>query len=137
MDPSGEVVLVQITVKAYKGHKIRTISELYKHIIKNRHSTKYIKKKWESEFKIKTTDEDWQNMWKMHQTSNSSRIWREFSWKNQQLKVKSQQLNRNIPCWRDCGALNADHSHVFWECDKITQFWKMIHITLLEVLGYV
>ena len=35
MDPSGEVNgLVQITVKAYKGNKIRIISELYKHIIK-------------------------------------------------------------------------------------------------------
>jgi len=93
MDPSGEVNgLVQITVKAYKG-----------------------KRKWESEFKIKITDEDWQNMWKLHQTSTSSRIWREFSWKNLVRffitpKVKSKQLNRNIHCWWDCGALNADHS---------------------------
>ena len=46
MDPSREVNgLVQITVKAYKGNQIRTISELYGYIIKNRHSTKYIKKK--------------------------------------------------------------------------------------------
>lgn len=142
VDPSSEMNgVIKILIKAYKESKIKIISELHKNIIRNRHSTKYIKEKWESELNINSSDEDWQNMVKMHYTSTSSRNWREFSWKNLVRffitpKVNSKQLSKNIPCWRDCGELNAGHAHVFWKCDKITQFWIMIHDSLQKILGY-
>lgn len=135
--------MIQIIINTYKEIKVRIISGLYKKLISNKHSTKYIKEKWESEFKIKITDEEWLNMWKTHEnhTSTSSRIWREFSWKNLirffiSPKVKSKQLNKNIPCWRDCGVMNVDHSQIFWKCDKIRRFWKMLYNALLNILGH-
>ena len=51
-------------------------------------------------------------------------------------KVKSLYLSVNLPCWRECGALSSDHSHVFSKCDKVQLFWKMVHKTLQEVLRY-
>lgn len=116
---SGEINgVVQVVIKAYKDKKIKTISELYKSLIKNRHSTKYIKEKWESELNINISDENWLKMWRTHNTCTNSRIVREFSWKNLARffitpKIKSRQLKKNIPCWRDCGIMNVDHTHVF------------------------
>ena len=39
-------------------------------------------------------------------------------------------------CWRQCGQLNADHSHIFWNCDKLRSFWDCVIGILEEVLGY-
>ena len=141
-DPSVEVNgVIQIIISSYKGTKIRIISALYQKLTASKHSTKYIKERWESEFNTNISDEDWGNMWKIHQTSTNSRIWREFSWKNLigffiTPKVKGKYLNRNLPCWRECGALDADHSHIFYKCPKILLFWKVVHNTLQKVLGY-
>jgi hypothetical protein len=83
IDPSTEVNgVIQIIMNTYKGKKIRIISALYKTLTTTKHSTKYIKEKWESEFNTYISDDDWQDMWKTHQTTTNSRIWREFSWKN-------------------------------------------------------
>lgn len=72
MDPSREVNgVIQIIINTYKETKVRIISGLFKKLISNKHSTKYTKEKWESEFKIKITDEEWLNMWKINQTSTS------------------------------------------------------------------
>ena len=117
------------------------ISALYQKLTLNKNTTNYIKEKWESELNIEISDKDWLNMWKMHQTTTNSRTWREFSWKNLVRffitpKVKSNYLSVNLPCWRECGALSSDHSHVFWNCDKVQLFWKMVHKILQEVLRY-
>ncbi len=80
MDPSMEMNgVIQIIINSYNEIKNKIISALYQKLMMNKHSTKYIKEKWESEFNGKISDEDWQNMWKTHQTSTNSRIWREFS----------------------------------------------------------
>ena len=80
-------------------------------------------------------------MWKTHQKSTSSRSWREFSWKNLirffiTPKARSKYLKMSQPCWRGCGSINADHAHIFWECDKVQIFWRTVHKTLREVLRY-
>lgn len=142
-DPSGEVnSVIQIIKKAYKESNTRIISAIYRGLNSHdKNSTNYIKGKWEKEFNMEITDDEWLNMWKIHQTSTSSRIWREFSWKNLVRffitpKMKSKQLNRQQKCWRDCGEFDVDHSHVFWKCHKITVFWEMVCEELLQMMGY-
>ena len=134
--------MIQFIMNTYKGKKIRIISALYKILTTTKHSTKYIKEKWESEFNTKISDDDWQDMWKTHQTTTNSRIWREFSWKNLVRffitpKVKSKYNNTNLTCWRECGVKDAaDHSHIFWKCHKVFKFWGIVHETVQKILGY-
>lgn len=47
-DPSGEVHgVIQLIINTYKENKIRIVSGLYKKLVSNKHSTKYIKEKWD------------------------------------------------------------------------------------------
>ena len=114
--------VIQIIIKAYQDSNIRIISAMYRGLNTNdKHSTKYIKTKWEKELNVQISDEDWHDMWRAHHSSTSSRTWREFSWKNLirffiTPKVKSKQLNKSQKCWRECGSYNVDHAHVFWNC---------------------
>jgi len=39
-------------------------------------------------------------------------------------------------CWRECGCSSANHSHIFWLCDKVQTFWDCVHQTLVKILGY-
>ena len=114
--------VIQIIIKAYQESNIRIISAMYRGLnTNNKHSTKYIKTKWEKELNVQISDEDWHDMRRAHHSSTSSRTWREFSWKNLirffiTPKVKSKQLNKSQKCWRECGSYNVDHAHVFWNC---------------------
>lgn len=109
--------------------------------INNKHLTKYIKMKWEKELKVEISDEEWHKMWMVHHSSTNSRIWREFAWKNLirffiTPKMKSRQMHSRQKCWRGCGSFNVDHSHIFWNCQKIIVFWEMICRELQQILGY-
>ena len=94
-----------------------------------------------STYSIDITDQQWQEMWKTHQTSTSSQSLREFSWKNLirffiMPKIKNKYLKTNYMCWRECGDLEAGHAHIFWKCNKIARFWGIVHDVLLKILGY-
>ena len=89
---------------------------------------------------IEITDEAWIRMWRMHHSSTNSRVWREFSRKNLSRffitpKIKRRQVHKQI-CWREYGEVNVDHSHIFWKCTKIQNFWEMVHGRLQHILGY-
>ena len=106
-----------------------------------KHSTNYIKEKWEKELEIEITEEDWISMWRTHHSSTNSRVWREFAWKNQSRyfitpKIMSRQIKKQMGCWRECGEVNADHSHIFWKCNKIQKYWEMVKDRLQQILGY-
>jgi len=40
------------------------------------------------------------------------------------------------PCWRKCGAVNVDHSHIFWLCPEIVKFWGNVHLVIVKILGW-
>ena len=133
--------IIQIIKNIYKGAKIRIISAIYTHLMSGSHSTDYIKKKWEAELSTEITEKEWSQMWEFHQSTTNSRIWREFSWKNLirffiTPKIKSKQTKNTIQCWRECGNNNVDHTHIFWKCPKIENFWKTIHEQIQRILGY-
>lgn len=143
VDSSKEVNgVIQIIIKAYQESNIRIISASYKGLNTNeKHSTKYIKMKWEKELNVQIPEKDWHDMWRTHHSFTNSRTWREFSWKNLICfsitpKVKSKQLHKHQKCWRECGSYDVDHSHVFWNCQKITVFWEMVYEVLKQILGY-
>lgn len=73
--------------------------------------------------------------------STSSKRWREFGWKNlicffTTPHIKNKQLGIQQQFWRQCGQVNANHSHVFWSCIKIQTLWDRVIQILEEILCY-
>ena len=92
--------IIEIYTKTYQESNIRIISALYQGFIKNdKHSTKYIKVKWEEELHIQISDEDWHDMWRTHHSSASLRTWREFSWKNLIRFFITREVKSRQKCW--------------------------------------
>lgn len=50
--------------------------------------------------------------------------------------IKNKQLGKQQQCWRQCGQMNANHSHIFWSCIKIQTFWERVIQILEEILCY-
>ena len=141
MKDKYDLGVTQLLIKSYAGISFRIILALYKALTVNKNSTKYIKEKWESELSIDITDQQWQEMWKTHQTTTSSQSWREFSWKNLiwffiTPKIKNKYSKTNYLCWRECGELEAGHAPIFWKCNKTVRFWGMVHSVMQKILGY-
>ena len=104
-------------------------------------SSLYIKEKWEKELQEQITEEEWFNICKTQCTSTSSRIWREFNWKNMVRffitpKIKGEAVFIQQPCWRACGHMDADHTHIFWSCQKLKGYWDKIWRGLQKIIGY-
>ncbi len=38
-------------------------------------------------------------------------------------KQKAHIEGGDTKCWRQCGFLEANHWHIFWECPVIKPFW--------------
>ena len=39
-------------------------------------------------------------------------------------------------CWRQCGQMSANHTHVFWSCVKLKGFWDEVAQIIDDVLSY-
>ena len=74
--------VVQVMIDAYKENRVRTITILYKALMDGKNTTGYIKEKWEREFDMEISEDEWDKIWEKHKTTACSRAWREFSWKN-------------------------------------------------------
>ena len=90
---------------------------------------------------VNISEEDWLHIWRTQQSTASSRTWREHCWKNIIRffiipKLRSKFVSVSQPCWRECGAVNVNHAHVFWLCPDIVQFWEDVHLILANILGY-
>lgn len=101
----------------------------------------YVNLKWERELGVKISDDEWSHIWRTQQSATSSRVWRLYCWKNLirsviTPKTRSKYLSVPQPCWRKCGAINVDHSHVFWLCTNIEKFWEDVHLVIVGILGY-
>jgi len=75
-------------------------------------------------------DEEWEQMFQEGHKISSSPMLREFEWK---IKVRffrtpfltSKFSGTSDKCWRGCG-LVGDHTHIFWDCPKLLNYWKDI-----------
>lgn len=108
--------------------------------MKNR-GTLYIRDRWVKESKILLSDEDWMIICDVQRTTTSSRMWKEFCWKNIVRffitpKSKNKSTLTQATCWRRCGEQCVGHTHIFWECVKVQKYWNDIGVVLEKVLGY-
>ena len=46
----------------------------------------------------------------------------------------AQRKYGETKCWRSCGAIKADHFHIFWGCPLIKQHWIEIKRVIEEVI---
>ncbi len=65
-----------------------------------------------------------------HEVTNST-SWREYEWKviSRFFKTLSTAKAGTTPtseCWRKCGEQTGNHTHIFWTCPKLTQFWEEV-----------
>lgn len=38
-------------------------------------------------------------------------------------------------CWRKCDVHNADHTHIFYSCNKLNRYWSDVQHFMREILG--
>ena len=97
-------------------------------------TTLYIKEKWEKEGGLLISEEDWECLCRLQWRTTSSNTWREYSWKNlSRFFITPLQQRTQLPstaCWRACGAIEANHFHIFWDCPVLTSYWRDIHFHL-------
>lgn len=94
---------------------------------------------WKQILNIIITDEQWEETFKAGHKVTSSPTWREFDWKIKMRyfitpSISSRYSNTSEMCWRGCG-LAGDFTHIFWDCPKISDFWKNIQKEIKHVLG--
>ncbi len=136
--------IVQIFVDTYKKKvKKKLISRIYSCLMSTKkHSTMYVKQKWEKEANITITEEAWLTMWRTQMTTTNSDSWREFTWKNIirffiTPRIKHFQTGNQIvgECWRKCGNVMADHFHIFWDCNTIRTYWQELNGEINAIMG--
>ena len=116
---------IETTVKA------RFISHLYRILQEElKENNLDIKEKWELEMNIIISDEQWENSCEQGHRVTSSPNWREFGWKIKMRYfrtplITSKWSNTSAQCWRGCGKV-GDHTHIFWDCPKLSEYWKKI-----------
>uniref|UniRef100_A0A3B3BI18 Uncharacterized protein n=1 Tax=Oryzias melastigma TaxID=30732 RepID=A0A3B3BI18_ORYME len=134
--------LITIFTESYRHLPNKTISRLYKGLQSQNDNSVSAKSKWEKELNIKLSESDWHDLCKTQQTSTRSGRWKEFGWKiilrffiTPQIATKQQGKPKY--CWRQCGHVNANHSHIFWLCDKLRIFWDSVIKTIEGIMGYI
>uniref|UniRef100_A0A3P9LQY6 Reverse transcriptase domain-containing protein n=1 Tax=Oryzias latipes TaxID=8090 RepID=A0A3P9LQY6_ORYLA len=134
--------VLEVIIGAYQHKTSKTISKLYRSLIScQKNTTLYVKEKWEKEMSITISEKEWYSTCASTQSSTTSLKWREFNWKNLMRffitpSIKSKLSANPQMCWRQCGAVNANHSHIFWNCSQIGPFWHSIHHVLTNALRY-
>lgn len=145
METSHEInPVVKIMMNAYKSNSkcVKIISMFYVSIMESKaNSTLYLKSRWEKELNVEILPDVWFDMCEIQHSSTSSQQLRVFNWKNLVRsfitpKISSKASSTPQQCWRQCGYLEAHHTHIFWRCEKLKPFWKNVHLTLTKVLGY-
>lgn len=129
-----DVLLVTISSGTCK----KGVSKLYQALRQaSPDNTLYIKHRWEKESGIIISDEEWGNLWRLQWGTTCSNTWREYSWKNvSRFFITPLQQRTQLPstaCWRACGAKEANHFHIFWDCPVVSPYWQDVHYHLNKV----
>lgn len=127
-----EQYLITISEKHFPVCK--HVSYLYKRLSSsNCENTYNIKEKWELETNNIIEDEVWDKLCSKSHKGINGQQWKEFDWK---LKIRYFHTPSVISnyvkdpsatlCWRQCGKI-GDHTHIFWDCPVILDYWKKIN----------
>lgn len=99
-----------------------------------------VKNKWELEANTIISDIEWERSWESWHKCLSSPTWKEFSWKLRMryfrtpLIISSYDKRCSSLCWRGCGLI-GDLSHIFWDCPKLTVFWREVMREVNEIIN--
>ena len=50
--------------------------------------------------------------------------------------MKGRYAPEQNACWRLCGQEGANHTHIFWKCQKLEEYWEDVFKELKERNGY-
>lgn len=85
---------------------------------------------------ISITDEMWEKTWLDGHKLTSSPTQREFEWKTR-MRLVSRQQDKATP--QNYAGDNAgqigDHTHVFWDCHTLYQYWRNIQADIKQITG--
>ncbi len=103
------------------------------------HNSQQIRHRWEAEMNNDIAVDTWEEICTEAHRATNSNSWREFKWKvitrffrTPEITAK-MGLKRCGSCWRNCGKDNANHTHIFWLCPKLSLFWKEVFDALKAV----
>uniref|UniRef100_A0A8C8E244 Reverse transcriptase domain-containing protein n=1 Tax=Oryzias sinensis TaxID=183150 RepID=A0A8C8E244_9TELE len=97
------------------------------------------KQGWEAEAARGIPDEMWEEACTEAHLATNSNTWREFKWKVISRYFRTpdivSKMNPNVPslCWRNCGSVVPNHTHVFWTCPKLQNFWDEVYGAIKQV----
>lgn len=97
-----------------------------------------VKEKWELEMNTIITDEGWEQSCREGHKVTNSPTWREFEWKIKMRFFRTPLVSSKFGdtlghCWRGCG-LVGDHTHIFWDCPKLSGYWHDIQNEIKKCL---
>ena len=137
--------IINVIMAAYKGESTKgLISILYSSLQSvKKHSTSYVKAKWEKDANITLEEDDWLNICSVMSSTSSSGLWREYAWKNIIrffITPRRKYVQNGSPesgvCWRLCNNTMADHFHIFWDCPAIQSYWREVVSEINTVMGF-
>lgn len=126
-------VMKRKIISKYVSHAYKMLQQ------ESTENTLNIKEKWELEMNIIIKDEEWVETMRNGHKITKSQILREFEWKTKTRFFRTPFITSRFgktweECWRGCG-LVGDHTHIFWDCPKLTNYWKDIHYEIKKCLS--
>ena len=116
-----------------REHTRKPISSVYSALTSmKQENTLHTKQKWEAELELEISMEVWDNISSEIHKVTSANLWREFQWKivhrffRTPLILSKIDPSKTSACWRNCGDESANHTHVFWKCPLLDNFWREI-----------
>lgn len=130
-NPSG-VEEYFITMQEKHLPKKKHVSFIYKQLMGNLGDNTFdVRNKWELELNVIIEDMTWENVCEISHKGINSNLWKEFDWKTKiryfrtPLEISRFYKNVSPLCRRNCNKV-ADHSHIFWDCPVLHQYWQDI-----------
>lgn len=118
----------------------KIISKLYNIFLStNVHNSEHIRLRWEAEMNKNISLDTWKEICTEAHLATNSNTWKEFKWKVVTRFFRTPAITSKMgpalgsSCWRNCGTENANHTHIFLLCPKLSLFWKDVFDALREV----
>ncbi|KAG7519555.1 hypothetical protein JOB18_011322 [Solea senegalensis] len=118
----------------------KIISKLYNiFLLTNVHTSEHTRLRWEAEMNKNISLDTWKEICTEAHFATNSNTWKEFKWKVVTRFFRTPAITSKMgpahgsSCWRNCGTENANHTHIFWLCPKLSLFWKDVFDALREV----
>lgn len=132
-----ENILIQF--QKGEGDK-KLITKLYKVFLSmNANGPTRTKQKWEAETAKIVSDEMWEGVWIGAHRVTSSNTWREYKWKIISRYFRTPdvvaKIDPKVPslCWRNCGSAVPNHTHIFWSCPILQNYWDEVYKAINQI----